>query len=244
MIPRHYVWLAWSVVLLVLWAIIFVYVPSAREKMWKISLVTMPFGLTEPLFVPRYWDPPSLFDLAKRTRFDIESLLFSFALAGICAVLYDLATHRSSVRMAESQRHSRSHQLHVLALASPIIIFPALAWLPWNPIYPAIVATLGGAFATSLCRPDLKMRMWVGGLLFLAFYSISLQLLRAFSPGYIESVWNFRALSGISVVGMPIEELLFAVAFGVFWAGLYEHMTWRAEASMHIERAAGASAKT
>jgi hypothetical protein len=49
----------------------------------------MPFGLTEPLFVPRYWDPPSLFNLAATTGFDIESLIFCFAIGGIGAVLYD-----------------------------------------------------------------------------------------------------------------------------------------------------------
>lgn len=37
------------------------------------------FGLTEPLFVPKYWNPPSLFDLAQRTGFGIKSLIFCFA---------------------------------------------------------------------------------------------------------------------------------------------------------------------
>lgn len=239
MIPQHYVWLAWSLVLLVLWLLVFLCVPSARAKMWRTSIVTTPFGLTEPLFVPRYWDPPSLFDLAKKTGFDIESLIFSFALAGICAVLYDLVTHRGSVPMPESERHRRMHQLHVLALASPVPIFLALAWLPWNPIYPAILATLGGALATFLCRPDLRARMWAGGLLFLVFYSVALQLLRLTSPGYIESVWNLAGLSGITVVGMPIEELFFAVAFGLFWAAMYEHLTWRADSAQR-KRSLGA----
>ena len=57
--------------------------------MLLVSVFTMPFGLTEPLFVPRYWDPPSLFNLAATTGFDIESLIFCFAIGGIGAVLYD-----------------------------------------------------------------------------------------------------------------------------------------------------------
>jgi len=39
-----------------------------------------PFGLTEPMFVPEYWSPPSLFELAQRTGFDIEGIIFSFAI--------------------------------------------------------------------------------------------------------------------------------------------------------------------
>ena len=60
--------------------------------MLRASLLTMPFGLTEALFVPRYWDPPSLFDLAQRTGFDIESLIFSFGIGGVGSVLYNILT--------------------------------------------------------------------------------------------------------------------------------------------------------
>ena len=56
--------------------------------MWWASVYMAPFGLTEPLFVPEYWNPPSLFELAQKTGFDIESFIFSFAIGGIGAVLY------------------------------------------------------------------------------------------------------------------------------------------------------------
>ena len=58
------------------------------------SLFTAPFGVTEPLFVPEYWCPPSLFDLAWRTGFDIVSLIFSFGIGGIGAILYNLLTRQ------------------------------------------------------------------------------------------------------------------------------------------------------
>lgn len=56
--------------------------------MWTVSLATAPFGLTEPLFVPEYWNPPTLFDLAQRTGFDLESLIFCFGIGGVSSVLY------------------------------------------------------------------------------------------------------------------------------------------------------------
>jgi len=54
-----------------------------------VSLLTAPLGLTEPFFVPAYWLPFTLFDLARQTRFDLESLLFSFAVGGTGAILYE-----------------------------------------------------------------------------------------------------------------------------------------------------------
>lgn len=48
-----------------------------------------------------------------------------------------------------------------------------------------------------------------------------------FAPGYIARVWNLGALSGLTVAGAPVEELLFAAAFGAYWSGVYDHFTWR-----------------
>jgi hypothetical protein len=187
MASDHYVWLAWSIAFLALWAIIFAIFPDERGKMWKTSLSTMPFGLTEPLFVPRYWNPPSLFDLAQKTGFDVESLIFCFAIGGMGAVLYDLLTARRSRPMTSVERHLPIHRHHLLALSSPVIAFVVLVFLPWNPIYPGIIAMAVGAVATILCRPDLKTRTWVGGVLFLV-------LLFDFTPRATLFVpWLYRA---------------------------------------------------
>ena len=187
----------------------------------------MPFGLTEPLFVPEYWNPPSLFDLAARTGFDIESLIFCFGIGGVGAVLYNVATGTSVLPLESGVRHSRHHRHHRIAIATPFLLFPLLYALPWNPIYPAIVAMAVGTIATILCRPDLKKKTWIGGLLFLVYYSILLTGLEWSAPGYIERVWNMDALSGISILRLPVEELLFAIVFGFYWSGVYEHVTWR-----------------
>lgn len=47
--------------------------------MLKMSVFTLPLGLSEPLFYSSYWFPPTLFDLGNKTGLDIESLIFSFA---------------------------------------------------------------------------------------------------------------------------------------------------------------------
>lgn len=52
-------------------------------------------------------------------------------------------------------------------------------------------------------------------------------LFLCFPGGYIEEVWNLSALTGLSLFGMPVEELLFASGFGLYWAGVFEHYTWQ-----------------
>jgi hypothetical protein len=116
MIPDSYAWLIWSSASLVPWLILFQTARRWRKVMGLVSVFTMPFGLTEPLFVPRYRNPPSLFGLAQRTGFDIESLIFCFGMSGVCAVLYDVVTARNLQMVAVAERHGRRHRHHRMAL--------------------------------------------------------------------------------------------------------------------------------
>jgi hypothetical protein len=109
----------------------------------------------------------------------------------------------------------------------PIVAFPALMLISRNPIYPAILAMLLGAIGTIVCRPDLTRNTGVGATIFVFYYLIFMLGLEWSVPGYIARVWNLPALSGILIYRIPIEELLFGLAFGAYWAGIYEHLAWR-----------------
>jgi hypothetical protein len=231
MIGSEYVWFVWASAFLLPWAALYLAFPAHRRAMLWASVFTMPFGLSEPLFVPEYWSPPSLFDLARTTGFDIESLIFCFGIGGVGAVLYNVAFGVRLTPMSSAERRLRLHRLHRLAVAAPFLVFPPLYLLPWNPIYPAIGAMAVGAAATMMCRPDLTGKTWVGGALFILYYFGFLLGLEWLSPGYIDRVWNTAALSGVRILDVPVEEILFAAAFGVCWAGIYEHFMWRREAS-------------
>jgi hypothetical protein len=225
-VADHYVWLLWSSAFLIPWVLVYFVFPVHRRAMLWASLFTMPFGLSEPLFVPEYWLPPSMFDLAETTGFDIESLIFCFAIGGVGAVFYDLLTGQVPRALAPAERLKPLHRHHYKALAAPFVSFVPLYFLPWNPIYPAIVAMIIGVVSTTLCRPDLKRKSWIGGMLFLLYYVVFLAGLEWSAPGYIERVWNMNALSGLKLGFMPIEELLFAILFGMYWSGVYDHFTW------------------
>ncbi len=234
MIPLDLVWLLWSLAFLIPWALLYWRFPQFRRVMLWASLFTTPFGLTEPLFVPEYWSPPSLFDLAMRTGFDIESLIFCFGIGGVGAVLYNVITGQVPVPLGPAEKEHPRHRYHWLAVSAPFLAFPVL-WFAfdWNPIYPSIAAMLIGAVATVLCRPDLKRKVFIGGFLFLGYYAIFILALEWSVPGYIEQVWNMDAISGVKLFTIPLEELLFAFSFGLYWAGLYEHLTWHGESACH-----------
>jgi hypothetical protein len=226
MIPDRYVWLTWSAAFLLPWAALYLAYPRHRRIMLRTSLVTAPFGLTEPLFVPEYWSPPSVFDLALRTGFDLESLIFCFGIGGVGAVLVNVLTGHGVQPVEREERLGHRHRFHRWILALPFLVFVALLPAGWNPIYPGIVAMLAGGALAAWCRPDLTRSTALGAAVFLVYYAVFLTGLEVTSPGYVEAVWNLDALSGVRLAFMPVEELLFALAFGAYWAGVYEHITW------------------
>lgn len=226
MAAHEYVWFLWSVAFLVPWGGLYVAYRAERQAMLLTSLFTAPFGLTEPIFVPAYWSPPSLFDLANRTGFDVESIIFCFAIGGVGAVLYNVLTGQRHRPVGDLERHQPLHRHHYAALAAPFVSFPVFYALPWNPIYAAIIAMVIGGLANIWCRPDLKRKTWIGGALFLVYYAAFFAGLVQLWPDYVAHVWNLATLSGIIIGGVPLEELLFAASFGLYWAGAYEHFTW------------------
>lgn len=226
----QYAWLIWSLILAGVWLVIYLALDTKDKKreMLAVSLWTSLLGLTEPLFVPEYWSPPSLFNLALRTGFDIESLIFSFGIGGIAVIIYEWIFRTKHQAMPQTEQHHPRHRHHLLAIASTPIIFALLALTTkLNPLHSAVIAMLLGGLFAWYCRPDLKKKMITSAFIFLGLYFIFFLTLIFMYPGYVEQVWNLPAISGILILGVPLEELLFAFSFGFFWSSIYEHFTWR-----------------
>ena len=223
----QYAWLIWSLFILLFWLIIYIVKKDIRKIMLTASWWTMPLGLTEPLFVPEYWNPPSLFNLAQTTGFDIESLIFSFAIGGIGCVLYNIVTKSKLQPIEEAEKSHKRHRFHKYIMSVPVLVFLGMAlFTNLNHIYCGVAGLFAGAITALWCRPDLKLKIWVGGILFTILYFIYFTSLRLVYPDYVEMVWNFNQISGILIVGIPLEEYLFAFTFGMYWSSLYEHTHW------------------
>ncbi len=225
----QYAWLVWSLILLVIWGLVYFSLKNreSKKEMFVVSLWTSFLGLTEPLFVPEYWSPPSLFNLAIKTGFDIESLLFAFGVGGLAVAIYERIFRIKHEQVITKERHKPRHKYHLLALFSaPIIFILLLVFTNLNPIYSTSIAFIGGGLATWYCRPDLKKKMFASAFIFTFLYFSYFLTLIIVYPGYVESVWNLAAISGIFIFGIPLEELMFAFGLGFLWSSLYEHIKW------------------
>jgi len=217
-------WLAFALAFDLVWLAIFIAKPKLRTQMLWVSFFTAFTGLAEPFFVPRYWNPPSLFNLASTTHFDIESIIFSWGTGGIASVLYEATLNVRHHELSPKQKSQERRWLHFSSLAALPVVFGVLFFgLGLNPIYSVSIALFIGALAAVACRPDLAWNTLLGGLLFTALYFVLFFLIKAIFPAFIKS-WNLKGLSGVLVLGVPLEELMFAFTFGMLWSGAYEHV--------------------
>jgi hypothetical protein len=221
---RMYEWFFFALFWLIMWAVVYAAKASLRQEMLQVSAFATLGGLTEPIFVPAYWNPPSLFNLTQTTHFDIESFMFSFATGGIAAVLYEAILNLKHRKLtAEDRRGSGRRWFHFASvLSTPFVLAALLIFTSMNPIYSVIIALFAGGVAAVVCRPDLAKNTFAGGLLFAGLYFLFFSLVVAISPSFINA-WNLSALSGIIVMHLPLEELGFAFGFGMLYSGLYEH---------------------
>lgn len=219
-----FVWLGWSLLLLLIWAGVYMKTPfpESRREMLLVSLGTSLLGLTEPIFVPAYWNPPSLFNLAQTTGFDIESIIFSFGIGGLASVLYERVLRGRLVSLKSCRLIVSCPDRLYPIIVTPAIFALLLVITSMNPIYDAVIAlVIGGAFML-IQRPDLSRKMLASSIIFLGLYFVYFLTLLLAVPRYVPQVWNLPALSGILIAGVPLEELLFAASFGFFWSGVYE----------------------
>lgn len=226
MVATHYVWLAWAGSFLVPWLILFWLLPRYRSLMLWSSLVCLPFGLTEAFFLGTYWDPPSLFDLARRCHLDIEAFIFCFGIGGVAPVLFHALADRPPVIHPKTHHEFLFQPLYDVALLAPLVVFAAVMIVWQRPLYAGLLGFLVGVIGRLICRPDLAIKTIAGGPLFVLLYGAYLLLLMGLAPDYLNRYWLASGPGHLRIVGMPVAELAFAWGFGMYWSGLYEHVLW------------------
>jgi hypothetical protein len=221
MLPSyHYSYLVGVAIFWVAWTICAVVGHTYRSEMRWGTLIAAPMALTSLLFVPQYWSPPSLFDLDQRIRVGIEDFLWAASVGGIAAIVGEILL-KEHLRILRKSRHER----HYVPFGVAALVFVALRFaLHWKTINSTIVALAVCAAVLAYLRPNLARLMLTSALSFTILYFALFLLLLAFYPDFVQRYYTLKNLLGIFVLGVPIEELLFAATGGAVWSVAYEYV--------------------
>jgi hypothetical protein len=204
---------------------IFVLRPDLR-RILKVSVpASIPFAATEFLFYPSYWRPKFLFDLADRIGFGIEDVLFVTSLGALTSTLYPFATRHTALPPTTPARRSellrRALTPLLVALGATAILH--LAGVPM--IYGSCLIMAGVGAAILAVRRDLIVPALAGAVLTTIVYGALCIVLAAIIPGIFDLAWNTEQFSNVFVLGIPLEELLYAVSTGFVGTLFYPYVT-------------------
>ncbi len=208
----------------VVWLILFFHKRFLRREMLIMSFIVAPLGpLSEIFYFRDYWHPEYLFSAF---GVGIEDLLFAFFIGGIGSVAYE----EFFISKIAKTRREQSKAAAILGLISLCLLIILNFVFEINSIYSSsIVFLFGGAIIISKRHDLLKNAVGNGvlvALIMLIFYVFFI----AIYPNIIEDWWKLENISGLLILGAPLEELMWGFSWGFlsgplyeFWRGLKEH---------------------
>ena len=212
-----YEYLIGDLIFLAIWLILYFIRNDLRKEILFSSLLSAPLGLTEIFFIPWYWNPKTLFNLVP----GIESILFAFSVGGIATVLYEIVLNKHLRKAGEKRIETKKLYYALIFVCASFFLLNVI--FKKDVMYSAIISMFLGSIVIILMRSDLKKEIIIGGILFLIAYFAMFFILNTFIlPDFVAKNWNFEHLIGITILGIPIEELLWAWSFGSLWAPIYE----------------------
>ena len=217
--PLKYAYLVCCFILLIFWLIIFFLRKDLRKEMLWASIVGLPFGFIDYFLIPGYWHPDVVFDLNIKHGFGLESFLFFSLMAGITSVIYEFVEKKKLVKIKGNKHH------HFLILIFAVVFFITLGIIfPNHIIYNLIITLFVGGIILIFLRKDLLRKILTSGFIFAVFYFIVFIVINKIFSNFVSSFFNVSSIGSISVIGVPIEELLAAFTGGMFWSALYEYV--------------------
>lgn len=169
-------------------------------------------------FNPRYWHPGYILTFRiDNWTFGIEDYLFVFAFAGMCAGLFDYLFYWMGKQQAS--RFNRHLFLRLLSTSSIFLLVLAFLMLVVDlpPVQASILLSCIGAVVLlskqpSWILPAISLGILAGFGMWVFYWGFFIRLF----PNIFDLWWNPAILKGITLAGVPVEEIAWAASAGLF----------------------------
>lgn len=204
----------------IVWLALFCYRSDLRKEIIVMSLLSAPLGPLGDFFYKHdYYHLPVL----NGDSWILQSFLVGFFLGGISAVLYASLLNKKRTRKREAWRNPAHRWWFCGVLLSGIgVMILGTFILSLNSIYVSLLVMVAGGIWIVWHRRDLLSEAVGNGILLAALLCIFYVGLQFLFPRIFLTQWNLADLSGVFFLGIPLEELLFAFAWGFITGPAYE----------------------
>ena len=226
--PLFYAYIAGSSVLFVVWLVFFIARRDLRKEMLVMSVL---IGTLSPItgyvwWTVDWWKPPTI----THTIVGFEDVLMGFASGGIMAAAYEVLFRRRLYHVRGKHNYPKITILFLLALVTSLLFWG----MGFTSFWASTIALIVGAAVLFSFRTDLLPIGVLSGILMSAISLLFYFTIMSLSPDWINHTYQFKTLSGVLVLGIPIEEFVFWFLAGLVMGPFYEY--WQCDRLRKLRR--------
>ncbi len=208
--------------LLIIWFVLFFLRKDTKKEMFAISLIFGFAGLVvDPIYSSDWWHPLTI----TNTLPGIESFIFGFVVSGIASVIYEEIFRKKIKVKKVNKKEDKERNFHLLliGLLSVVLFFGSYFILRLNSFYASFPAFLVPLTIILIKRKDLVVDSILSGIILMIFSFLFYIVPEIIFPGWISFTWNFKMVSGLTILKVPIEDLIWFFLAGMLIGPLYEY---------------------
>lgn len=183
-----------------------------------VSFVTMVFGpLVEQMHLVDWWQPHFIFN----SYIKIEDILFGFSTGGAISGIYSMLKsriQRNSIILINTTSKILLIVISLFSLFGLFYIFHVNSF--WSSIIALSIFVIIVAYQNSKLLLNIFLTGVIVAIIAFGGYLFGLYL----NPHFVTETYLFSHLSGILILGIPIEELLWFFFAGIGVSGFQEIM--------------------
>lgn len=223
MICGKYYYFLGSLYFLFVWTAIFLKLKRYRKKMILCGLAFWIGLIAEYFFWTRDWWHPTTIT---GTRIGIEDVIMCFTHLGIPIFIYKGVFQRETQKNIFSKYELADRFINnfIIYFISFLVAAGLIFYFKVHSFAATFIGMVLAGSYIALKRKDLFSPMvWSGVLVMLIAippYRFSILI----CPGAIEKLWNIGQISGIMLLGIPLEDLIWYWMLGFILGGAYEYL--------------------
>ncbi len=213
---QQYFYFIGTTIFLPVWILLF----SKKENRKDMLLTGLFIGLGAVIIqhlyaILDYWNPVYIF-----TNFPFEDFYYGFIFGGISSKLYEIFLKKRNSSKKVYPTYKRN-VVYIFIFCFFCFIF-IVNILKLNSIIAHIVAPIFIGIFIGILRKDLFIDQIYNGVFIMILTASMFWILLIIEPQLFIKYWYIDNLSGIFILNIPIEELLFGFSVGFGFANIYE----------------------
>lgn len=222
MIQIKFAYLIYSLLFLSIWASIWLFRKDLRKKILLISTIIAPLGpLSGIWYLEDYWSPSTVANFI----FNIEDIIFTFAIGGITFSLYKFIFKAQIPKERKFKRRIWFIYVSVAVTICSLVVFSNI--LKINSVIVSVLSFWVLIFIIWFIRKDLIIPSLLSGFFLLTIFFLIYKIMFALFPNLGEDWCKDCNPTGIIILGLNIEELLWDYSWGTIGGVLYEFISGR-----------------